>query len=77
MYSVKGIRNQKFKRKLIATSFALVLLAEFGEFFVPKNDVDCNWSHIEVPEHMPDGGRNDQVQKKPKPPTHYLHSKQA
>ena len=53
MYSVKVLRNQKFKRKLIAISFDFVLLAEFGKFFVPKNeDQDYNGPNIEMPEHI-------------------------
>ena len=37
MYWIKGVYSQKFKRKFVAIALALVLLAEFGEFFVPKN----------------------------------------
>lgn len=69
MYWIKGIYNQKFKRKVVAAAFALVLLAEFGEFFVPKN---FN-IHFEIPNHLPEVEKQTVVHKKGDPQVHNIH----
>ena len=73
MYSIKGVCSQKFKRKIVAIAFAAVLLAEFGEFFVPKNGN----AHFEIPEHVPEASSQTPVHKKEKPQVQHIHHSQT
>jgi len=76
MYSLKASYREKLKRRVVATSFFLVILAEFGEFFVPKNDNHYNGPNIEMPDHVPEEGMKFQVQKKPTVQVSDVHNKQ-
>jgi len=71
MYWIKGIYNQRLKRKVVAIAFAIVLLAEFGEFFVPKNGN----AHFEVPDHLPEVEKQTAVHKKGEPQVHHILKK--
>ena len=73
MYSIKGVCSQKFKRKVVAIAFAAVLLAEFGEFFVPKNGN----AHLEVPDHLPEVEKQTVIPKKGEHQVHNIHQNQA
>ena len=77
MYSIKDVGKHKLRRKIVTISFALVLLAEFGEFFVPKNDPSTHDIRLEMPDHLPDESKGNHVQKKPKSPISQIHTKQA
>ena len=71
MYWIKGIYNQRLKRKVVAIAFAVVLLAEFGEFFVPKNGS----IHLEVPDHLPEVEKQTVKLKKGEHQVHNIHQK--
>ena len=73
MYWLKGIYNQRLKRKVVVIAFALVLLAEFGEFFVPKN---VN-AHFEIPDHLPEVEKQTIIPKKGEHQVHNIHQNQA
>ena len=73
MYWIKGVYSQKIKLKVVAIAFALVLLAEFGEFFVPKD----THTHFEIPEHIPKASNQTPVHKKEKPQVQHIHHSQV
>ena len=76
MYSLKGKPREKYKRKIITAAFANVILAEISEFFVPKNENTSHSPHLEMPEHVPEEGKKNPAQKKPKQPQ-FVHSNQT
>ena len=67
MYSINGAYRERIRRKIIAISFTLILLAEFGEFFVPKNDHSTHEIRIEISDHITSDGKNNPAPTKPKP----------
>ena len=73
MYWLKGIYNQRLKRKVVVIAFAAVLLAEFGEFFIPKNGS----THFEIPDHLPEVEKQTVIHKKGEHQVDNIHQNQA